>query len=473
MKKTALSIALTLSLSLISFESQAINSVFDGTTSDINTNKYERTVKFTDKDTNGKEIKIDDQVLDIAKFFDMKVEKNDKGEPEFSLNKDKANALFKMSSPLNVGMLYALEGKKNGNLMFVSENHRYYFVGNMYDLFSNMRKVDSIDDMRDFATRVFYKKWGIDPNTLNSVSIGNGKEEVVIWVLANDPLTSKIIKQASDLSKKEKKYKFYFVVTPNFFTEDSYNLAKKFYCARENGNNEIGDLLYTNRLDELEEIPCDLSGLEKTMAVKYITGVDKAPFIVANDGRVSAGIPENGLEDFLTVDPTVKLKWDKNNPEELNMKKALEKKIVEQAMFDDLDDDVKNQARAQKQADNLSLKAPNEDFTELRKAEIKKIKDNYKPQLDKIERLQKYEDLNYQHERTRIQRALDSTVKYDQNNPNQQQDIQSYQSKLNQIDADYNSNKTKLQQQYNTLKKQQQDEIDKVVNAQKEAQEQN
>ena len=153
MKKTALSIALTLSLSLISFQSLAINSVFDGTTSDIKTDKFETTVKFTEKDANGKEIKFDDQVLDIAKFFDMKIEKNDKGKPEFSLNKDKANALFKMSSPINVGMLYALEGKKNGNLMFVSENHRYYFVGNMYDLFSNMRKVDSLDDMRDLFSR--------------------------------------------------------------------------------------------------------------------------------------------------------------------------------------------------------------------------------------------------------------------------------------------------------------------------------
>lgn len=469
MKKTALSIALTLSLSLISFQSLAINSVFDGTTSDIKTDKFETTVKFTEKDENGKEIKFDDQVLDIAKFFDMKIEKNDKGKPEFSLNKDKANALFKMSSPINVGMLYALEGKKNGNLMFVSENHRYYFVGNMYDLFSNMRKVDSLDDMRDFATRVFYKKWGIDPNTLNSVSIGNGKKEVVIWVLANDPLTSKIIKQASDLSKKESKYKFYFVVTPNFLTDESYNLARRFYCARENGNNNIGTLLYTNRLNELEDVPCDLSGLEKTMAVKYITGVDKAPFIVANDGRISAGIPENGLEDFLTVDPTNVLKWDKNNPEELAMKKALEKKIVEQAMFDDLDEDVKAQARAQGTVPN-ALNAPQEDFSELKKAEIKKIKDNYKPQLEKIERLQKYEELNFERERTRVQRALESTVKYDQNTPNLQQDIQRYQGRLNQIEADYNSNRTKLQQQYNTLKKQQQDEIDKVVNSQDDAQ---
>ena len=137
------------------------------------------------------------------------------------------------------------------------------------------------------------------------------------------------------------------------------------------------------------------------MAVKYITGVDKAPFIVANDGRISAGIPENGLEDFLTVDPTNVLKWDKNNPEELAMKKALEKKIVEQAMFDDLDEDVKAQARAQGTVPN-ALNAPQEDFSELKKAQIKKIKDNYKPQLEKIERLQKYEELNFERERTRV-----------------------------------------------------------------------
>ena len=39
-----------------------------------------------------------------------------------------------------------------------------------------------------------------------------------------------------------------------------------------------------------------------------------------------------------------------------------------------------------------------------------------------------------------------------------------------QLDLSKNSNRTKLQQQYNTLKKQQQDEIDKVVNSQDDAQ---
>ena len=151
------------------------------------------------------------------------------------------------------------------------------------------------------------------------------------------------------------------------------------------------------------------------------------------------------------------------------LKKSLEKKIVEQSMFDDLDEDVKAQAKAQGMVPN-ALNAPKEDFSELKKAQIKKIKDNYKPQLEKIERLQKYEELNFERERNRVQRALESTVKYDQNNPNQQQDIQRYQGRLNQIETDYNSNRTKLQQQYNTLKQQQQDEIDQVVNSQDEAQ---
>ena len=181
------------------------------------------------------------------------------------------------------------------------------------------------------------------------------------------------------------------------------------------------------------------------------------------------GIPVRTLEDFLTLDPTVSLKTNKDNPEVMALKKSLEKKIVEQSMFDDLDEDVKAQARAQGTVPN-ALNAPQEDFSELKKAQIKKIKDNYKPQLEKIERLQKYEELNFERERNRVQRALESTVKYDQNNPNQQQDIQRYQGRLNQIETDYNSNRTKLQQQYNTLKQQQQDEIDQVVNSQDDAQ---
>lgn len=397
------------------------------------------------------------EMLDINEYFDLKVKKDSKGQiQDFSFNKDKVNELFKISAPLKVGTMMAFE--RNGRLAFVSENQRFYFVGELYDMFNGMRKINSPDDIKKFANRIDYKKMGIDLNTLNSTSVGNGKEQVVIWVSPDSPYTKTIIEQAIGIARKDmNRYTFYFVVIPSG-SEDSFALTKKFYCARQDGNSEIGNMLYEGRLDHLTKSSCDLNGFEKTLAIKYMSDVDLVPFVVAHDGRVSRGIPSQGLEQFLAEASSDNGSIDNNDENQLKLRKELEKKITEEALEDD-DNNIKNNV----DYDTLSTKNPEV----LTQADIEKrieeIKATYRPRLQKIQNRIDGENMAYKRERDRVSNAQNQLNNDNRMDASQKfQKLADYQNRINAIDEKYNNVIDRFNKEKEQLLNQQKAEIESI-----------
>lgn len=462
MKKTTLA----LSVSILLSSSVMAAPIFDGTTMDKKTditeeNKVEikkekssaGTPNYVIKDKNEKV-----EMLDINEYFDLKVKKDNQGKvKDFSFNQDKVNELFKISAPLKVGTLMAFE--RNGKLAFVSENQRFYFVGELYDMFNGMRKINTPDDIKKFANRIDYKKMGIDLNTLNSTSVGNGKNEVVIWVSPDSPFTKTIIEQAISIAKKDmSQYTFYFVVIPSG-TEDSFALTKKFYCGRLDGNTEIGNMLYEGKLDNLTKSSCDLTGFEKTLAIKYMSDVDLVPFVVAHDGRVSRGVPSQGLEVFLNEANTDNGSIDNDDENQLKLRKELEKKITEEALEDDENNRLNNV-----DYDTLSTKNPEVLTQEEISKRIEEIKNNYRPRLQKIQNRIDGENMNYKRERSRVANAqnqlnednrMDASIKLSK--------LQDYQNRLNAIDEKYNNTIDKFNKEKEQILKQQQTEIENLT----------
>lgn len=462
MKKTTLA----LSVSILLSSSVMAAPIFDGTTIDKKTditeeNKVEikkekssaGTPNYVIKDKNEKV-----EMLDINEYFDLKVKKDNQGKvKDFSFNQDKVNELFKISAPLKVGTLMAFE--RNGKLAFVSENQRFYFVGELYDMFNGMRKINTPDDIKKFANRIDYKKMGVDLNTLNSTSVGNGKNEVVIWVSPDSPFTKTIIEQAISIAKKDmSQYTFYFVVIPSG-TEDSFALTKKFYCGRLDGNTEIGNMLYEGKLDNLTKSSCDLTAFEKTLAIKYMSDVDLVPFVVAHDGRVSRGVPSQGLEVFLNEANTDNGSIDNDDENQMKLRKELEKKITEEALEDDENNRLNNV-----DYDTLSTKNPEVLTQEEISKRIEEIKNNYRPRLQKIQNRIDGENMNYKRERSRVANAqnqlnednrMDASIKLSK--------LQDYQNRLNAIDEKYNNTIDKFNKEKEQILKQQQTEIENLT----------
>lgn len=460
---------LSLTLSLLMTTSVLAGPIFDGSTADMTQDelknagkKGEISVTKEKSDTGATNVVISDgkekaEFLDLQEYFNLKVEKDKNGKVKnFSIDQDKIQELFKTSAPLKVGTMMAFE--RNGKLAFVSENQRFYFIGELYDMYNGMRKIKTPDDIKKFANRLNYKTLGIDFNTLNSTSVGKGENQVVIWVSPDSPYTKNIMDQAINIVKKDaEKYTFFFVVIPSA-GEESFTQTRRFYCARQEGNNEIGNMLYRGTLSELPNATCDMKGFEKTLAVKYMSDVDLVPFVVAHDGRVSRGLPAQGLELFLEQANQEIGSIDNTDKEQLKIRAELEKQITENA----LSQDAENTMNGVEYNTTTSLNPRALTQEELVK-QIEKVKESYAPRLRKVQNRIDAEEEAYNKERARIidaQSSLTGDMRMDAQT--KQSRLASYQDRLNTLDGKHNSVLKKFEDEKKVLNDAMEKEISEI-----------
>lgn len=341
------------------------------------------------------------------------------------------------SAPIKTGDFYAAQSKKNKKMAFFSQNGRYIMIGDMYDVYSGMRKIESVDDIRKIANRIRFDKYGIDYEKLNSVKIGTGPKKVGIFVSPTSQYTKDIISKALAVNKVTNEgYTFYFIVMAT--KDDEIELVNNFFCAREKGNTQIGNLLYKNELKTLEKGTCDLKQLALTYSAAKIAQVDMVPFVIAPDGRISRGIPSDGLQNFLETDLDAlieqeqKSKIDLTDPEQVALKKRLEKQITEKALRDDAI--MHNKEIGAPEPEFPAFDKENEQDVEMRRTaaqkEINFAKQNYKIEKEKVENLER--SVKYHHElaQERIRNSLNSLVNNKKKPTNYEELYQNYQDKL-------------------------------------------
>lgn len=83
--------------------------------------------------------------------------------------------------------------------------------------------------MRDVAERIHFKSMGMDVDTLNTVSMGRGDKEVVVFV---DPRCAVCHQLMGDAKSLVDDYTFKFIVIPALGAE-SNRTAKNLYCAKD------------------------------------------------------------------------------------------------------------------------------------------------------------------------------------------------------------------------------------------------
>ena len=224
---------------------------------------------------------------------------------------DKIKNSIQGTAPIYMGYVVAIEATP-GNMILMNENGRFVFKGKMYDSFHNMKELRNLDDIRNYAQKTNYKAAKIDPELLSSARVGDGELEVVIYVDPTSPTTKTLIDQVSKFPEL-KDYTFYFVVIPSD-TRESHKLARKFYCARQEGNQNIGTMLYEGTLDKLKTVKCDFTYYDRTLAIAYQSQVNGLPFLVDQDGSISRGIPSQGLYQWLNEHRKVNVTKGSNVP---------------------------------------------------------------------------------------------------------------------------------------------------------------
>ena len=454
MKCSYLSIALALVLST------AVNAapVFDGTTENMKpTSENNKIITVTDADNKKNNV----EVLDVNKYFDFKYKKNKEGKiTGLEFNQQKMNEMLKDIAPLKVGTMMAFQ-KDSKHMVLMSENQRFIFIGQLYDVFNGMRKISTVDEGRNYAMRLNYDLMGIDPDEMNSVSIGHGKDKVVIWVAPTSPYTKKIMEEAIALAQSEEgeRYTFYFVVIPAD-TAESFDLTKRFMCAREEGNSKIGNLLLEDALDTLPKGDCPLSkAFEKTFFYKSLSDVDLVPFIVAPDGRVSRGMPGPNLKLFLLDDKPSK-GLDVTDGEQKKLKVELEDQIVDRALDNEIDNLNQNT-----DYDVLS-KTPTSFEDKQRESEraIADLKAQYAPKIQKYKDKLASENLTYSSAAQRVRdarNALSDNTRMDYAEKSRR--IQEYEGRIQALDEKHNRKVDDYNKSIERLQKELQSRIDELT----------
>lgn len=178
----------------------------------------------------------------------------------------------------------AIQAVKTSNeIFFMSQDGRYVFRGDLIDTW-HKKKLESIADIKYSTNHINVDVMGLNFEKMNTISVGSGKEIVVVFV---DPTCMYCKKFLMDAKTKFDKYTFKIVVVPALGDRANV-LSKQLFCSSDKSN--AFDSLVQNKLNEMpQQAPCDISGYDLTLTVAQLFGIRSVPYFIAPDGRYRAG----------------------------------------------------------------------------------------------------------------------------------------------------------------------------------------
>lgn len=189
--------------------------------------------------------------------------------------------------------------ESDGKLHLISQNGRFVITGHLVDVW-NRQSLDSLEQIEALSDRIVFKQMGLDIDTLNSVSVGKGSQEVVVFVDPQCGPCHELMSEAKQLAESDDRYTFKFVAVPAL-GDESHALAKTLFCAKD--RNQRLTALMAGTLAQLETVAdCNVRQYDVTLVTAQMVGVNGVPFVVAPDGRIARGRPTN-LVAFLEGRP--------------------------------------------------------------------------------------------------------------------------------------------------------------------------
>lgn len=192
---------------------------------------------------------------------------------------------FSLDSVINLPINNLKVVEANGELLFMSENGRFVLRGELYDIWHKTR-LSTANQVQNAATKIHFDQMGLDWSHYNTLNLGTGDQQVVIFV---DPLCRICHKLIKDISDIKDDYTFILVVVPAL-GDDSDVRARKVFCAKN--PNMVFEAFMNQRLMSLSQKPsCDYKYYDETLILAQLLNIKAVPFIVASDGRYSQGRP--------------------------------------------------------------------------------------------------------------------------------------------------------------------------------------
>ena len=180
-------------------------------------------------------------------------------------------------------------------LLFVSANGRYVFTGPAWDLWHGA-KLATLDEAARLAERIDLERMGLDPATLGALDVGSGERDVVVFVDPRCPHCRALLDELPGLAGD---YRFRLVPLP-VLGPDSERAVMRLACLADADPAAAREARLAGTIDELPEPngTCGQAPAQRALVTAQLLGLDGVPYLIAPDGRLHQGVPED-LETWL------------------------------------------------------------------------------------------------------------------------------------------------------------------------------
>ena len=162
-------------------------------------------------------------------------------------------------------------------IIFISDNGRFAFKGKLYDIW-NGDQYQTIEEIETHAFKVDLDKMRIDVDTLNTVTLGQGSKQAVIFVDPLCPYCHELVRQAL-LLQDEYTFKIVFI---GLLGSDSDRLVQRVACAKR--SEDVLPAMLSETLDRIETASCDYNRVEKTTVTGNVLGIRTVPYLLSPNG---------------------------------------------------------------------------------------------------------------------------------------------------------------------------------------------
>ena len=197
--------------------------------------------------------------------------------------------------------------KTGDKVVFMSSNGRFaLYGGKLLDVWTQ-QEIKELADIDRIANRIDLSRMKLNIDDLGPVTVGHGKDTVLVIIDPRCPYCGKVMK---DLQALQDRYTFKLVMVP-ILGQESQNIVVQLACQQASKDKKLQDSVRQRLLaQDFAGLPtdnpaqCNKEPLQRAIVTAKLFGLPGVPYLIAPDGRTHSGAPES-LADWLANKPAV------------------------------------------------------------------------------------------------------------------------------------------------------------------------
>lgn len=183
-----------------------------------------------------------------------------------------------------------------GKSYVMSDNGRFAIplaTSRVIDLW-NGKVIRSAADAAEIANKVDLKMLGLNIDDLNTLTVGEGKKQVVAFVDPECPYCKQLMSQMGALGKS---YSFKIVPLP-LLGERSVKEVQALHCMKD--QKQAAEILVSGDYASLEgaDISCSGTRIQRSIVTSRVLGIDAVPYVITDQNVLHRGAVKD-LRQFL------------------------------------------------------------------------------------------------------------------------------------------------------------------------------